>query len=154
MVTMGGGGIGDPQERWKRAYHGVGTLAAREMLFNISFFPLFYRLKRCLDESTDSTDSTIEKDRFNLVPKWEDDQSQECANYVISGVLSGLVCSLVITPMDVFKTYMFHSREQWSLWSGKQIVAPPLNLLFRGLTTQAFVLGPTFGVVAAVYELA
>jgi hypothetical protein len=48
---------------------------------------------------------------------------------------------------------MLYSREQWSIWSGKNVVAPPLRLLFRGLTIQAFVFGPTFGIVAAVYEL-
>ena len=131
FMSSGGVFVGNPQERYRRAYRGVATLAAREMLFNISFFPLFYGLKRHLDASTDWTTSTTSTTNGSYYKQWlwNNDPAawKNCKNYMVSGVLSGLVCSIVITPMDVLKTYMFHSREQWSLWSGKtKIVAPPL----------------------------
>eukprot|EP00979_Chaetoceros_neogracilis_P004294 scaffold764_cov240-Chaetoceros_neogracile.AAC.7 len=46
--------------------------------------------------------------------------------------------------------------EEWRIWTGKRIIAPPpsLSLLFRGLGMQAYIFGPTFGVVATIYELA
>jgi hypothetical protein len=58
--------------------------------------------------------------------------------------------------MDVMKTYMTCSTEEWRIWTGKRIIAPPpsLSLLFRGLGMQAYIFGLTFGVVATIYELA
>lgn len=143
------GGTGDPQERRTRAFRGIQTLALREMLFNISFFPLFHASRRYLDKHFENNERhNLEKDEISL---WN--KNRKTANMFISGALSGLVCSLAVTPADVFKTYMLFSREQWSLWSGKVIIGPSFSLLMRGSLLQAFVFGPTFGVVAAVYEM-
>mmetsp|Transcript_23297 Transcript_23297/g.35301 ORF Transcript_23297/g.35301 Transcript_23297/m.35301 type:complete len:342 (+) Transcript_23297:83-1108(+) len=141
------GGVGDPHERWKRVYRGVGTLAAREMLFNLSFFPMFYGLKRYFDSKTHWNDGSN-------CSWYDNNRSREALNFVASGVLSGLLCSFAVTPMDVFKTYMLYSREYWSIWSGTNVIGPPFKLLFQGLAKQACLLGPTFGIVAAVYEFA
>lgn len=142
------GGVGDPHERWKRAYRGIGTMAAREMLFNMSFFPMFYGLKRYFDSNMHW------KDDASSGAWYDNNRSREALNFVASGVLSGLFCSFAVTPMDVFKTYMLYSREYWSIWSGKNVIGPPFKLLFQGLAKQAGLLGPTFGIVAAVYEFA
>ena len=196
------GGTGDPQERWRRAYQGVGTLAMREMVFNILFFPMFYGLWRYLDEkeydyklnifTPDGVSSSRWKERdpdVNAeVPRNSNfvqdrarghahthtqgggdrnegtrsgngkterhDRSKDRINMVASGMVSGLICSLAVAPLDVLKTYMMYSREQWSVWSGTRVISPPLGLLYRGMIAQAFILGPTFGIIAAVYELA
>jgi hypothetical protein len=145
------GGTGSPQERWRRAYSGVWTIAAREMAFNMSFFPMFYGIKRYLDASFSQGDKIFAYRHMKL---YSHDAHAEVLNYMISGIFSGLICSVAATPIDIFKTYMFYSREQWHIWSGKNIVAPPVSLLFRGLLKQAFVVGPTFGIVAAIYEFA
>ena len=142
------GGTGSPQERWRRAYSGVWTIAAREMAFNMSFFPMFYGIKHYLDTSFSLGN------KFAHMKLYSHEANSEVLNYVISGIFSGLICSVAATPIDIFKTYMFYSREQWHIWSGKNVVAPPVSLLLRGLLKQAFVVGPTFGIVAAIYEFA
>lgn len=138
------GGTVDPRERLIRVYRGVGILAAREILFNVSFFPLFHGLRRYFNSCENFVISP---------PTASDHYKRNVSNTFASGVLSGAICSLVVTPMDLIKTYLMHSREKWSFWSGTRVFAPPLKLLSRGLILQAFVFGPTFGVVAATYEL-
>jgi len=140
-----GDGSGDPLERQTRVYRGVGVLAAREVIFNVSFFPLFYGTRRYLNDSYHTQ---------NISPTDFPPSKVAIINMFASGIFAGAVCSLVVTPMDILKTWYFHSREKWSFWSGAKVVAPPLQLLMRGLTIQAFVFGPTFGVVASIYELA
>lgn len=147
------GGTSDPLERKQRAYHGVGVLAAREIIFNVSFFPLFNGFRRYLNANfnDDDEDDKITRQKLASFNRFE---SSQFRNTFVSGIFAGVVCSLAVTPMDVAKNYYMYSREQWSIWSGKRVFAPPLQLLFRGLTLQAFVFGPTFGLVAAIYELA
>ena len=130
-------GIGDPEERRNRALRAIGTLALREMVFNVSFFPLFTIMRQYLDEKSKRNSSSHTR----------------MYNTITSGVVSGLICSVAVTPLDVFKTYMLYSREQWSVWTGKNVIGPPYSLLFRGLTIQACTFGPSFGIVAAIYEL-
>jgi len=145
------GGTSDPVERRTRAYQGVGILAVREIVFNISFFPLFNGFQRYLNSNME----------WNGIPTQKNDDTNhrsipshsKVLNMLTSGMLAGTTCSLVVTPMDVFKTYYMHSREKWSLWSGTKVFAPPMKLLFRGLTLQACVFGPTFGIVASIYEV-
>ena len=149
---LSGGATSDPVERRKRAFSGVGILAMREIVFNVSFFPMFSIFKKYFrDENRwELAHNNICKGVYVHVQYKED----HFMSTVASGVLAGVACSLAVTPMDVMKTYMTCSREEWSVWTGKRIIAPPLSLLFRGLTMHAFVFGPTFGVVAAIYELA
>lgn len=131
------GGTGDPKERRKRAFQAIGTLALREMVFNVTFFPLFRSLMRYMD---------------NQGSVYLGSRSKTLKT-ITSGAISGLICSFIATPLDVFKTYMLYSREQWNVWTGKSIIGPPYKLLFRGMTIQAMLFGPTFGIVAAIYEL-
>jgi len=149
---LSGGATSDPVERRKRAFSGVGILAMREIVFNVSFFPMFSIFKKYFKDENrwELVQNTICKGAYVHVQYKEG----HFMSTVASGVLAGVACSLAVTPMDVMKTYMTCSREEWSVWTGKRVSAPPLSLLFRGLTMHAFVFGPTFGVVAAIYELA
>ncbi len=183
-----GGMVGDPVERRKRAGYAVGILAGREILFNMTFFPLFHglnhQMKLLLDghgrgrgrgqihnnhghgHGSKSEGDNEEKGRNSGASASYPSSNQSTKVFksnkstprivltsgILSGTLSGLICSLLVVPLDVTKTYMLYSREQWNVWSGKSVVGPPMKLLYRGLTVQAFVVGPTFGVVAAIYE--
>jgi hypothetical protein len=123
-------GRADPKDRLKRAYGGIGLLAAREVVYNVTFFPLVSHIKG--------------RDGWS---------SSNNVNLVLCNVLAGAMCSLTVLPLDVWRTYMWHSGERWSLWSGRSVVAPPLSLLYRGWTIQAFILGPAFGLVASIYDM-
>ncbi len=151
-----GGNIGDPYERRRRALNGVGLLAVREIMFNLCFFPSFYYMRRYLDgggdgDTTTTTTSTTTATTA-AIPSTAT-PAISITNVALSGVVSGLVCSLAMIPLDVCKTYLFYSREQWNIWTGKNIVGPPFRLLGLGLSIQAMIFGPTFGIVAAIYEL-
>ena len=169
LQIMEGGNmnINDPYERRQRALHGVGILALREMMFNICFFPLFYKTKWYLDGSSvfisnirtnnnTNSNSNSNSNNNNNNNNIETDKTltlTSMKNVLLSGVLSATVCSLAMIPFDILKTYLFYSREQWNVWTGKNVIGPPFRLLGLGLTMQALVFGPTFGIVAAIYEL-
>ena len=129
------GGSVEPEERRLRAFRGVGITAAREVVFNVTFFPLFHMFQRY------------------SMPQPTERVAEKLMNLTFSGIAAGMICSLTVTPMDILICHMKYSRERWSLWSGKKIHAAPLALLSRGLVLQAFCFGPAFGVVAAIYEL-
>eukprot|EP00980_Cylindrotheca_fusiformis_P027889 scaffold22564_cov118-Cylindrotheca_fusiformis.AAC.2 len=134
MQVLRGGSI-DPEERRARAIQGLGLRAAREMLFNVTFFPMFHMLRDQLQE------------------RWRGKNDIESFMTVAaSGIASGVVCGAVCAPMDISIAYMMNSRERWSLWSGTRIFAAPLATLSRGLIVQGFCFGPAFGIVAAIYE--
>ena len=114
----------EPRERLIRAYKGVGGMAIREILFNATFFPMYHWF--------------LQTQQYHPIP---------------SAIISGSICAQFVTPLDVWATYMMHSRTTWHWWSGRKLHAPPLPLLFRGITLQALIFGPSFGLVAAVYQL-
>jgi len=147
----------DPQERLFRAYRGIGIHATREVLFNVTFFPLFYGLQHYF---ASASASASEQSTSRCA---DDDQQREPAKAGLirsrllpvlgSGIISGMICSTMATPLDVVMMYYTHSREQWNFWSGKRMVAPPLAVIFRGVSLQALIFGPVFGIVACIYEL-
>lgn len=139
------GGSYDPRERRARAFRGIQISAAREVVFNVTFFPLFHALQQ--QKLAQYLPSSL------LGAANDNNNHNRAINLVLSGIGAGTLCSLAVTPMDIFKSYMMHSRERWHWWTGTQLVAPPLNMLARALTLQAFCFGPAFGIVAAIYEL-
>lgn len=144
-------GSSEPEERRKRALFGVKILAMREMVFNVSFFPIFYSFQKLFQ---DEYKWELVQSTFCKGLHVEYDETLRRKTTVASGILAGMLCSLAVTPIDIYKTYMLYSREEYSFWSGKHISAPPPQLLLRGLGIQALIFGPTFGIVAAIYELA
>jgi hypothetical protein len=135
----------NPAERLKRAYRGVSLLAVREVLFNVTFFPMAFYLRRFVG---DSWLTPVER---NVLSEWKYYFSLDNLVTWRSNVAAGAVCSLLVTPVDVMRTYYWHSGVAWSLWKGRTTVSPPLSLLFRGWFIQALVMGPTFGTVATIY---
>jgi hypothetical protein len=131
------GGSIDPEERRARAIQGLGLRAAREVVFNVTFFPLFHVLRQGFHDNANK--------RGNHRENW--------MNLTASGVIAGAICGVICTPIDIGIAYMLNSRERWSFWSGKKIHAVPLRILSRGLILQAFCFGPAFGAVAAIYEM-
>ena len=136
----------DPADRLQRAYRGISLLAAREVSFNITFFPLSYYFKHSIGELwlTSVEREKLRDSRYyfsldNLV-LWR------------ANVVAGAVCSVLVTPMDVLRTYYWHSGQRWSFWTGKSVLSPPWALLFRGWAVQALIIGPSFGTVATIYE--
>lgn len=113
----------EPRDRLVRAYKGVGVMAVREVIFNATFFPMYHWFL------------------------------QTHQHPIPSAVMAGSICAQLVTPLDVWSTYMMHSRTTWHWWSGRKLQAPPIQLLFRGISLQALVFGPCFGLVAAVYQL-
>ncbi|CAB9499044.1 expressed unknown protein [Seminavis robusta] len=130
-----GGMMTSTTQRLQRAYQGVGMLALREVAFNVTFFPLAASI------------------RTQLLLLRQDHPYPKSSAVVASNVLAGSVCSLLVLPLDIARTYLWHSAERWNLWSGTRMVAPPLVLLTRGWTVQALVLGPAFGLVASIYDM-
>jgi hypothetical protein len=130
------GGSIDPEERRARAIQGLGLRAAREVVFNVTFFPLFHVLRQSFHEN-----AKMGNHRENWM------------SLTASGVIAGAICGAVCTPIDIWIAYMLNSRERWSFWSGKRMHAVPLAILSRGLILQAFCFGPAFGAVAAIYEV-
>lgn len=131
------GGSIDPEERRARALRGLGLRATREVLFNVTFFPLFHVLRQHFQENRRGGGF-----------------AETFMTLAASGVVAGAVCGAVCSPMDIWIAYMMNSRERWSLWSGKRVHAVPMAILSRGLILQALCFGPAFGVVAAIYEVA
>lgn len=127
------GGSPDSKDRLSRAYRGVGLLALREMVFNVSFFPAFSYLRHHISLQAPQAKETP----YTLVS---------------SGILAGVACSLTVAPVDAWRVHYWYSGERFSIFYGKQISAPPFSLLLRGWLVQAAIYGPTFGLVAAVYE--
>lgn len=141
------GGSIDPDERRSRALRGVGLTALREVVYNVTFFPLFHTLRKHF------SGFHMGHDRIKVANTKDFAYGEESITSMIaSGVVAGGVCSLTVTPLDVLRSYMMNSRERWSLWSGKKIYAAPISILARGLILQAFCYGPAFGIVAAIYE--
>jgi hypothetical protein len=141
------GGTYNPQERRARAFRGIQISAAREVVFNVTFFPLFHALQQ------QKLAQYVPSSLLGTTNGNDNDNNNNAINLVLSGIGAGTICSLAVTPMDIFKSYMMHSRERWHWWTGTQLVAPPLNMLARALILQAFCFGPAFGIVAAIYEL-
>lgn len=131
------GGSTSPAERFSRAYRGIGLLAVREVFFNVTFFPLFgyWGKHPMLCEFFGRTTSP-----------------PPLGALLMAGMTSGSFCAILTTPLDVGRLYFWYSGERLSILWGRTVTAPPLSILFRGWTIQALVLGPSFGVVAAVYE--
>ena len=134
------------QERLYRAYRGVSLFAAREILFNVTFFPLFYQLQYY---SFASVSSHLYRKQLSK----NDELLQKFKSIAFSGIISGILCYAIVTPLDVLIMYFNNSREHWNIWSGKRLVSPPVNVLFRGVSLQALTFGPVFGIVATIYEL-
>lgn len=144
-------GSSEPEERRKRALSGVKILAIREMVFNMSFFPIFYSFQKLF---RDEYKWELVQSTFCKGLHVEYDETLRRQTTIASGIFAGMLCSLAVTPIDIYKTYMLYSREEYSFWSGKRINAPPPQLLLRSLGIQALIFGPTFGICAAIYELA
>lgn len=149
-----------PQDRLRRAYHGVGLLAVREVVLNVSFFPLFAYLQRYQQEqyqydvattaatTTTTTSTTNPKTSTNN----NNNKNTNLSVLLSSGVLAGAACAVAVFPVDMARLYYKYSGQRFSFWTGLSVAAPPFSLLFRAWTVQALVLGPAFGAVAAVYE--
>jgi hypothetical protein len=105
-------------------------------MFNVTFFPLFYILRQHFREKKSCTS----------------EQGETIISLTASGMIASSMCCLVVTPLDISKSYMMNSRERWSLWSGKKIHAAPIRVVARGLVVHALCFGPAFGLVAATYE--
>ncbi|CAJ1966620.1 unnamed protein product [Cylindrotheca closterium] len=135
--VLGGGGSIDPKERRARAIGALSVKTGREVIFNVTFFPLFHMLRQHF-RGTSPCGFFGKEDLFSLTA---------------SGIIAGSMCSALCTPMDIWIAHMMNSRERWSLWSGKTTSAVPLRILSRGLVLQACCFGPAFGAVAVVYEL-
>lgn len=130
------GGSIDPEERRARTIRALSVRTGREVIFNVTFFPLFHILRQQFRKSPSGCIG--KEDFFGLTA---------------SGIIAGSTCSALCTPMDIWIAHMMNSRERWSFWSGKRISAVPMPILSRGLVLQACFFGPAFGAVAVVYEL-
>lgn len=64
---------------------------------------MFYGLKRFFDTSF----LWGEDGNGTWCQAFNHDRSKNAFNFVASGVLSGLICSFAVAPMDVFKTYLY-----------------------------------------------
>lgn len=133
------GGSMDPKERLFRAYRGVGLLAIREVMYNISFFPLFSWLRHSLPQYIGSGHEF----------------SKSSVTTVTAGLLAGVTCSVVVVPIEILRLHFWYSGSRFSVFSGKKKIALPWESMLRGWTIHAAtIFGPTFGLVAAIYELA
>jgi len=146
------GGIFDPKERQQRVLRGIGLLVAREIAFNVTFFPMFELFKRAQLgglpwQLNEGIPPSMYYEYYNPTTK------PSFGVLLASGVGAGMISSLIVTPIDILQVYFRNSRTVWHWWKGERIKAPPLKLLGRGLLPlQACVFGPSFGLVAAIYE--
>eukprot|EP00581_Thalassiosira_minuscula_P029721 CAMPEP_0183766162 /NCGR_PEP_ID=MMETSP0739-20130205/11389_1 /TAXON_ID=385413 /ORGANISM="Thalassiosira miniscula, Strain CCMP1093" /LENGTH=248 /DNA_ID=CAMNT_0026004921 /DNA_START=336 /DNA_END=1079 /DNA_ORIENTATION=+ len=90
QIARGGSIV--PEERRARAFQGVGITAIREVVFNLSFFPLFHILRQRSSE-VENTETAL--------------------SLAMSGVIAGSLVSFTVTPFDILKSYMTNSRERW-----------------------------------------
>jgi hypothetical protein len=154
-----------------RAYRGISLLAIREVLYNVSFFPLAYIMKqqkslwileyeknlqwhRIMNRNKNGTmkNNDLQRnhhndqgnDRSNYGHNISDDnvmkhESSPVSNlYLFSNywdtiamkyfaienlivwranVCAGMICSLLVVPLDIARTYYWHSSgERWNLF--------------------------------------
>lgn len=126
------GGSIDPGERRRRAFRGVVLTAVREVVFNVTFFPIFHILR--LQTGNNTKNYFVQSGNTSY-------GDETMISLITNGIIAGSICSVAVTPLDIIRSYMMNSRERYSLWSGRRIHSVPISFLKRGLLLQAFCYG-------------
>lgn len=151
--------ITNPKERIKRAYRGITLLAIREVLYNVSFFPLAYIMKQQKsawlfeyeknlqlhrimnhhhhqqqDDDYNNNDNDKDFNKFFNINSNNNEKNHPIhqknstfsyfdsiairyfalENLIVwrSNICAGMICSLLVVPIDIARTYYWYSYDE------------------------------------------